>query len=156
MTDSKYVRQIKFIPAYDRRDSNPDKNYGIHGVTMHFILKGKEGGIDLCLYTNWHLPHVRDELIEKNHCEIFFLPMPAGLYEHSKRRKYEQQTEINECDICDGEPCYCAGSSTASDKLFDILVSQGENAFWSEMERFYNLWLLDIDTVKDNDQGGQL
>lgn len=53
-------RIVRFEPAYDKRD----KNYGIHGVQVRFVLKGAEGAVQFLLYTNWQLPHIvkeRDE-----------------------------------------------------------------------------------------------
>jgi len=56
------TREIKFSPAYDKRDPDPSKNYGIHGVTITFLLKGEKGAVQFVLYTNWHLPHVDHEI----------------------------------------------------------------------------------------------
>ena len=52
---------VKFYPAFDRR-KDPKGNYGIHGVDMRMILKGDKGAVQFVLYTNWHLPHVQEEL----------------------------------------------------------------------------------------------
>lgn len=51
----------EFSPAFDRRDPDPKKNFGIHGVELRMVLKGPEGAVQFVLYTNWQLPHVREE-----------------------------------------------------------------------------------------------
>ena len=57
-------RIVEFNPAYDERN-NPKGNYGIHGVNLRMMLKGDSGVVQFVLYTNWHLPHVQDELESK-------------------------------------------------------------------------------------------
>lgn len=52
---------IKFAPAYDKRHSDPKKNYGVHGVELKFILKGEEGAVQFVIFTNWMLPNVQKE-----------------------------------------------------------------------------------------------
>ena len=36
-------RITKIYPAWDRRDPNPSKNYGIHGAELRMVLKGELG-----------------------------------------------------------------------------------------------------------------
>lgn len=33
-------RIVEFTPAFDKRSSDPSKDYGIHGVDMRMVLKG--------------------------------------------------------------------------------------------------------------------
>ena len=32
-------------PAFDKRNGDPKKNYGIHGVNLRFVLKSKLGAV---------------------------------------------------------------------------------------------------------------
>jgi hypothetical protein len=82
-------RIVEFNPAYDKRDSDPSKNYGIHGVNLRMILKGTKGAIQFVVYTNWHLPHVQAEL-DRRHDHILCHPMPADLGYHSPTPRYEE------------------------------------------------------------------
>lgn len=34
-------RIVEFTPAFDKRSSDPSKDYGIHGVDMRMVLKGE-------------------------------------------------------------------------------------------------------------------
>jgi hypothetical protein len=56
-------RITEFAPAFDKRDPDPKKNYGIHGVDLRMVLKGEEGAVQFVLFTGWMLPHVAKELI---------------------------------------------------------------------------------------------
>ena len=90
------TRQLEFEPAYDKRDPDPRKNYGIHGVNMRWILKGKLGAVQFLLYTNWQLPEVREEYgstIEK--VSRFLLePLPADIGYHSRVPLYAGQSPV--------------------------------------------------------------
>ena len=97
---SEQFEQItEFTPAYDRRDPDPKKNFGIHGVDLRMVLKGPEGAVRFVVYTNWQLPHVTKE----NHTlarigkltdtlmGCLFDPMPADLGYHSPKPMYPDQ-----------------------------------------------------------------
>lgn len=90
---------VDFYPAYDKRDPDPKKNYGIHGVELRMVLKGPLGAVQFVLYTNWQLPHVTKENRERIKIGILtdtFMadllePMPADLGCHSPKPLYEGQ-----------------------------------------------------------------
>jgi hypothetical protein len=52
----------EFTPACDKRDPDPKKNYGVHGVSLRMVLKGPDGAVQFVVFTNWQLPNVREEL----------------------------------------------------------------------------------------------
>ncbi len=76
-------RIVEITPAYDKRHSDPCRNYGIHGADLRMILKGDLGAVQFVLFTNWHLPHVTEELLQKPTDKLGircrFLPSPADL-----------------------------------------------------------------------------
>jgi hypothetical protein len=86
-------RELVFSPAWDRRDPDPKKNYGIHGVEMRFLLSGKVGTVQFVLHTNWQLPSIRGEenSMEKVH-RFLIEPMPADIGYHSRVPLWEGQT----------------------------------------------------------------
>ena len=132
----------KFFPAWDKRNVNPGKNYGIHGVELLMALKGEKGAVEFVVYTNWHLPHVQNELLAKCNDQLSircsFFPDSANLGYHSKKQQYEeQQISSSECEYCDGQPCYCDGSGLASEKVFVLLVEEGSDAVWKFLEEYY-------------------
>jgi hypothetical protein len=67
-------RIVEMLPAWDKRDADSSKNYGIHGVELRMVLKGEEGAVQFVLYTNWHLPHVTDSLLQGLGENVQYLP----------------------------------------------------------------------------------
>jgi hypothetical protein len=84
-------------PAFDKRHADPDKNYGIHGAEMLFVLKGELGAVQFVLYTNWMLPHIYEEW-KKEYGDrwpcVFSKPIPADVGYHSPKPMYEGQEPI--------------------------------------------------------------
>ena len=139
-------RIIKFDPAYDKRDPNPSKNYGIHGVNLTFVLKGDEGAVQFVVYTNWHLPHVTKEFLYKAcvaddkvlYIESMFTPTPADRGYHSPHPMYDDQLQVTDsCECLDGKPCYYDGSGLAAENVYKRLVAEGDAAVWEELEAYY-------------------
>ena len=132
---------IKIKPAYDERH-NPKGNYGIHGADLLIILKGEHGATQFMLYTNWHLPHVKDELLNKPcrdslDIECRFLPMPADLGYHSKTPTYEGQEPLtHDCELTGGD-CYYDGSGLAAEGVYNTLVEKGSDAVFDILEKQY-------------------
>lgn len=135
-------REIIVTPAFDKRDPNPAKNCGIHGADMHFVLTGDNGAITFTLYTNWHLPHVakeqRDKCRNKPQYDFMFQPYGADISYHSYIPRYAGHTDSGPCNYLDGKPCYCDGSGLSARPICDMLIAEGSEAVWKELERWYN------------------
>ena len=134
-------RKIEFRPAFDKRHSDPNKNYGIHGVDMKFILSGRKGTVVFVLFTGWQLPHVEKEFEEKGlksgveyRCSR---PLPADLGYHSIKRLNEYDTQLQNCNYVRTGKCYYDGSSLSAEKPFNILVEQGLEKLWEFLEDYY-------------------
>ena len=128
-------RIVELTPAYDKRDPNPGKNYDVHGVNLRMVLKGKRGAVHFLLYTDWHLPSVRDWLEAKGYHND---PLPADVGYHSPVPMYEGQEPISEaCEYLDGKPCYYDGSGLAAEDMFDTLTREGDAGVWRELEAYY-------------------
>lgn len=141
---SEKQRIVEFNPAFDRRDPDPSKNYGIHGVTIRFLLKGDNGVVQFVLHTNWHLPHVTKETLAKckrdpSLFDVLLMPMPSDLGYHSPVPMYDGQTMmIESCPVLDGKPCYYDGSSLNAEPIYEVLLREGHNGVWQELEKYYN------------------
>lgn len=138
---SEFRHEVIVRPAFDRRHAEPSKNYGIHGCDLVFYLHGEKGVIQFLLSTNWHLPHVREELDARTDRQFPHLschPLPADIGYHSPVPRYEGHDAIDDaCTILDGKPCYYDGSSLMAEDVFRVLVAQGTDGLWAEMERRY-------------------
>lgn len=132
-----YERWVEFLPAYDRRHPDPDKNYGIHGVEMAFYLRGPKGAIQFKVYTAWQLPHVDAEQLAGPHSRALCRPLPVDLGYHSPVARYEGQEPISDdCPILGGR-CWYDGSGLRAQPVFDRLVAEGDPAVWRYLEDEY-------------------
>jgi len=133
-------REIRLHPAWDKRNPDPSKNYGIHGVEMRFVLMGDKGAVQFVLYTNWHLPHVMEWLESKrDRAYNPFAPMPADIGYHSPKPMYDgQDVMVESCEYLAGQPCYYDGSSLQSYAYFEVLVREGGEALWQKLEEYYH------------------
>ena len=138
-----FEKIIKFTPAYDKRSKDPKKDFGIHGVELQMFLKGSKGVIHFIVYTNWHLPHVQEEINAKL-CSFYFpylfhLPHPADIGYHSPIPMYEGQESITpKYEFLNGKPCYYDGYDLQAEAVFKILLKEGSNGVWEELERRYH------------------
>ena len=131
---------VEITEAYDKRNPDPAKNYGVHGVNLKFLVKGPKGVIQFLIYTNWMLPHNMEELKAKCDGHYCYLePMPADIGYHSYVPMHEGEAPISKsCEYLEGKPCYYDGSSLNAEPIFDIMVSRGGDAMWAELERWYH------------------
>lgn len=138
-------KEITFQPAYDKRDPDPKKNYGIHGVTMRWLYGDEKGVVQFVVHTNWHLPHIREDaktqskstiLVERYPFEFWQAPMPADLGYHSPTPQYEGQ-HSRECDVLEGKCCYYDGSGLNAERIFEVLIAGGSDGVWKELEQYY-------------------
>lgn len=139
------TRIITFDPAFDRRSSDPKKDYGIHGVNLRCVLKGPLGAVSFVLYTNWQLPEVTKELAGRHYEAIdgdphwMERPMPADIGYHSPVPMYEGQSINREaCEFLDGRPCYHDGSGLNAQKYYEILLREGSDGLWAALETYYH------------------
>ncbi len=123
-------RITKLTPAYDWRDKDPAKNYGVHCADLHMVLKGPKGAVQFVVFTGWYLPGTPPQN-----------PTPAGLGYHSPTPRWEGQ-EINreECPYLDGKPCYYGvpGPYTMDEEFMNVLLREGSEAVWERLEGYYH------------------
>ncbi len=141
------IRITVFDPAFDKRNKEPEKNYGIGSVISRMILKGKKGAVQFVFSTGILFPETIEEYIktglakyELTSCGYYFLNKPSAydIGYHSKKKQYKEQTISKEkCEFCDDKPCYYDGSGLGADKYLDILIRKGSDAVWEELEKYY-------------------
>lgn len=132
-------REITFLPAWDKRDPDPKKNYGIHGVEIVFILRGTLGAIQFVIHSNWQLPYVAKEMRIKMKPEMYplFEPMGADVGYHSPKPMYEgHKSTSDNCPYIGGK-CYYNGSSLQAGDMLNILIAEGSDKVWRELEDHY-------------------
>lgn len=138
---SEFEKTIVLYPAFDKRDPNPSKNYGVHGVDLRFYLKKDNKAVQFVLYTNWQLPHVTREQVHRLHSskdiEIFWQPMPADVGYHSPYPMYDDQPASDNCHLIEGD-CYYDGSGLAANDMFEVLLHKGSDGVWCELEKYWH------------------
>lgn len=140
-----FERKFEITPAWDKRSSDPNKNYGIGAATMRFYIIGEKGAVQFTLMTGWY-PHIIkkttfDDWSDWNQLRISIQPhdepMPCDLGYHSRVPRYEGQTLMDDtCPIING-PCYYDGSGLNAYKPFSILVHDGSERLWEFLEHYY-------------------
>ncbi len=129
-----YARSVKFIAAFDRRNDDPRKDYGVHGVDIIFRLSKDGQAVEWRLFTGWQLPHVAAK------GEGYDKPMPSTCRYHSKTPRHnDQEQSANECEVTGGV-CYSDGTFVTDD-LFDALREGGDEAVWALLEKKFEAWL---------------
>lgn len=137
-------RHIRVDAAFDRRDPDPSKNYGIHGAEMTFTVRRTVHAIAFVVFTNWQLPNVRaerdrdsiDRGVDDIDLRCFYHPRGAYLEYHSPTPHYaDQDMATDECALVTGGRCYMNTQYTAAEALLDILIAGGSEALFAEMER---------------------
>lgn len=133
------TREFTMAAAYDKRNKDPKKNYGIGGCTLRMVVRGNKGAVQFVVHTNWHLPHVQKELDANRSVEDHRLchPLPTDVGYHSKVPMYEGHTAMpRECEYTGGE-CYYDGSGLRAYGWYDTLVAEGSEAVWKLLEKEY-------------------
>lgn len=132
-----FERIIQIQPPFDKRSVDPTKNYGIHGMTLRFILKGPLGATQFIYYTAQYLPHVADELFNKAGTYNPFRGMAADIGRHSYKPLYEGEKPMDGvCDVL-GCPCYYDGSSLQAADFEKEFLERGTDAVWPMLEGRY-------------------
>ena len=141
---------VRFRQGYDcirfecMRDSPACKpgsggSHGRHGMTIYFAAQGEAGAVTFTLFTGW-LPqyaqpsriHYREVADWGQHVQ------PANLGCHSRTPRHEgQEVSQRECEYCDGQPCYCDGSSLNANDAMYSLVNGGDEALWTFLDGYY-------------------
>lgn len=138
-----------FKGAYDKRDPDPKKNYGIHGMHCFMVLKGDKGATHFIWNTGILLDRTMVEYIKEgrakyemsgfgDHYHYLNQPMAYDVGYHSLVPQYEGQTSRENCEWLDGRPCYGDGSALRAEEWFKIFVEKGSEEIWKMLEDEYN------------------
>lgn len=128
----KFERVTQVRLPFDMRSPRCDRNYGIHGLDVWFVLKGPKGAVQFAVNFGVYLPSVTHVT-------------PGDIYGfdvgcHSLVPQYEGQTE-RECEHLPGGKCYYDGSGTAADEwareIFGTVGRPPEEVLWPMLEKEY-------------------
>ena len=131
-------RIIEFSPAWDKRNTAPSKNFGIHCVWVRMVLKGAEGAVQFYFGTGMFLPETHKEWLSQfdNRGDVPYMGYDLGY--HSPKPMYEGQEPMpRACELLGGKQCFYDGSGLAAEKLMDLFVRKGTEAVWKKLEKYY-------------------
>jgi len=149
----KLKRQLMISPAFDKRNDNPQKDFGICGCRIFFAVVGKKGAVTVNFSTNWYLESTVNEYknrgINRNllgggkeqHKTKIDLevgkPISSGSWDyHCKRRRYKGQMPFKNCEFIGGD-CYGDGSCLRADVYLRLLIERGSDAVFTKLEIDY-------------------
>ena len=123
----------KFSKPFDKRHTDPSKNYGIGSAVCWMILKGDKGAVQFSFSTGIYPPNVLAEWKAKGYVSE---PMGYDVGYHSPTPIYDGQDLMGKCDLLDGD-CYYDGSSLRAEEWFKIFMEDGYERIWEMLEDYY-------------------
>ena len=137
-----FKRIMRTRPPFDKRSDDPNKNYGVGGLRLWFILKGKQGAVQIMLGTKLYPAKVMREWKRKgddypfHNDEESITCWDVGF--HSKKKPhYFETSDKQECDILG--KCYYDGSSLRGedDNVVENYMEHGDDWIWEYLEKYY-------------------
>ncbi len=138
------TRTVTFQAAWDKRNPDPAKNYGVHGIQIDFVVRGPEGAVYVALMTDWVLPEVQqwhEQLAEANPMlrQVNGRQLLDRVSIHSRIPREGWEANGKKCDFFDG-PCWVTCFSyMASDPIWETMLREGDAGFWRSLEEIYRL-----------------
>lgn len=126
-----FRREVKFRPAFDKTNKNPSKNYGVGAVIIFFTLIGEKGEVSFTMHTGWYQSHLKNTASMKD-------PEGWNLGYHSPKPLHKGQIESQtNCKHFNGNPCYSDGSILNARPLVKVLINEGDEGIWRELQKYY-------------------
>lgn len=118
------IHKLVMLPAFDLRDTNPAKNFGICCVRLNFISQRENRAVVWTFFTNWYLPQNRrgDNVTDGLGSIDYHSPVPF----------YEGQLATTDCSFTGGD-CYSGGSGLRSNTLFDKFIADPQEV-WKTLD----------------------
>lgn len=133
-------RTIEVYPGYDRRHTDRAKDEGMHGAEFMFILRGEKGSITFRCYTDW-LPLITQESLmegSRRSGVVGVQPVPQDMVIHSPTPlSYGQLIARKDCPYTATGVCYSDTSSKIAHYLRDLLLLEGSEGVWRELQVRY-------------------
>jgi len=98
-----YRRRLLTRAAFDQRDPDPNRDYGISGAYFVFCLIGKDRAITWELCSDCFLPETKKRLRDEGH--PWMGPTAGPVDFHYREPQYEGMRSSDDCTLLDGT-CY--------------------------------------------------
>lgn len=132
-----FTRAFLIRPAFDKRDADPKKNYGIHNVEMHWTLIGPLGAVTLMWHTtNLYLPSVEDTRPSSQMFEaVRHSPKPTS--------EWERKRDGSKNCAYTGGDCWSDGGFHCAEAAAAALIAEGEDGLFRELRVLYDAWFVE-------------
>lgn len=136
----KFKKIVKFAMPFDKRHSDPDKNYGIAAMRIYFILMKDQRAVQVIISTNCYLQSVVKEHRAKG-TDLFFDDETFNCWDvgyHSPKPMFDSH-KPTKCDLLKGDECYYDGSSLRgkTDNVGKNFELYGEQWIWEYLEEYW-------------------
>jgi len=151
MKKLKFERIVSFGLPYDKRHKDPNKNYGISSMRIHFILKYKNRATQVLLSTPCYLHSTTKEYLKKG-IDLYgidredtefdgyegFSCWSVGFHT-SKNPGYFDKGQTLKCNILDSGKCYFDDSALRGneEKVVENFFKHGEEWIWKYLEKIF-------------------
>jgi hypothetical protein len=158
----KFERLIEFTPAWDQRDTNPKKDYGIGDVEIRFFVIFDRRAIQFSIGTHWYLPQTVERIYKNTFDHFMCGARSRELCYHSPVPMEEDQNPIGSIEldyesptVIDGKViapfsfvrtdkfiscgftggrCYSEGSFSRGRTALATLIEKGSDELWKFLE----------------------
>lgn len=128
-------RHIWIAPAYEiLKDPDDGKDYGRHGMTIHFALRQGDRAVSTEFYTCYQT----NGLFTRRMVDIDPDMLCTGLYYHyhTKEAGVSEYAREGTCHLFSGGKCWGeAGSALHGDDISKMLINEGSEVVFRELER---------------------
>lgn len=145
-----FGHKVLVRPAWDHREpGHPYAGLGAHPAELHFVLTGKNAAVHLVISTGWMVrpltePWLRESRmippmrshrpgIDEGLSQYF--PAGRGLFIHYGWKRPEFSGGHGHCEFSGARQCWLEVSMMESERLLEILISQGDAGLWQEMAK---------------------
>lgn len=150
-------RKLLFLPAWDKSDPDPKKDYGVSCLNMKFLVIGVKGIVEFDLNTNWYQDHVLDRRVtwmkksvlsgkEDFMIKYIMSPYPLDICYYSRVRLSEDDVLFeNGLPYLEDKNLVYYGyryeeefdELYTTEHVLKLLVETGDEAVWNYLENYY-------------------
>jgi len=138
MSKSDNEKFVRFQAGFDKRDSDPNKNYGVSGVRITFFYGNPvDGYVQFVILTDWYPTCMKNEARGMQERLAGIYPMAADVGYHSPKPFYDNHMKM-ECDMMEQGHCYYDGSGLHAEHVMKKLLDEGDEAVWKHLEEYWD------------------
>lgn len=139
-----FERILEMSVPYDKRHKDPEKNCGIHGMDMRFVLRKGDKAVQFVVFTPIYTKNIQREFESSPQASAMIRTLAADVGYHAPTPRYEGQEPMKDCPYI-GKPCYYDGSGLRAEEWEKVWLEEGSDAIWKLLEEEWN------DLFKENE-----